>query len=50
MHDHFNLFEKYPHYIFNFTGSNRYRLIKEYYPADVATISCWGMRMSKTVL
>jgi alpha-mannosidase len=25
---------KYPHYVFNWTGSNRYRLMKEYYPAD----------------
>ncbi|HLJ86016.1 MAG TPA: glycoside hydrolase family 38 C-terminal domain-containing protein, partial [Candidatus Angelobacter sp.] len=24
----------YPHCIFNFTGANRYRLMKEYYPAD----------------
>ncbi len=30
----FALFEKYPNYIFNFTGSNRYRMMKEYYPAD----------------
>ncbi len=29
----FALFEKYPHYIFNFSGANRYRMIKEYYPA-----------------
>lgn len=28
------LFQKYPHYIFNWTGANRYRLLKEYYPAD----------------
>jgi alpha-mannosidase len=34
MRNNFALFEKYPHYIFNFTGANRYRLIKEYYPAD----------------
>ncbi|SRR5579871_3476530 len=34
----FDFFEKYPHYIFNFTGANRYRLIKEYYPADFAKI------------
>jgi alpha-mannosidase len=34
MHDNFDLFEKYPHYIFNWTGANRYRLMKEYYPAD----------------
>ena len=28
----FALFQKYPHYIFNFTGSNRYGMFKEYYP------------------
>jgi alpha-mannosidase len=34
MRNNFALFEKYPHYVFNFTGANRYRLMKEYYPAD----------------
>src|SRR5438046_1120305 len=34
MHDNFALFAKYPHYVFNFSGANRYRLMKEYYPAD----------------
>jgi alpha-mannosidase len=34
LHDNFRLFDKYPHYIFNFSGANRYRLMKEYYPAD----------------
>jgi alpha-mannosidase len=34
MHDNFALFEKYPHFIFNWTGANRYRLMKEYYPED----------------
>ena len=34
MRNNFMLFEKYPSYIFNFTGANRYRLMKEYYPAD----------------
>jgi alpha-mannosidase len=34
MHDNFRLFEKYPNYIFNFSGSNRYRMMKEYYPKD----------------
>lgn len=28
------LFEKYPHYIFNFSGANRYRMMQEYYPED----------------
>ena len=34
----FDLFEKYPHYIFNFSGANRYRMMKEYYPADFAKV------------
>src|SRR2546423_9651084 len=38
MRDNFALFEKYSHYIFNFTGANRYRLMKEYYPADFARL------------
>ncbi len=32
--DNFTLFEKYPNYVFNFSGANRYRMMKEYYPAD----------------
>ena len=36
MHDNFDLFAKYPHYIFNFSGANRYRLMKEYWPLDYA--------------
>ena len=38
MHENFKLIQKYPHYIFNFTGANRYRLMKEYYPKDFAEI------------
>jgi len=38
MEDNFKLFEKYPHYIFNFSGANRYRLMKEYYPEDYAKL------------
>jgi alpha-mannosidase len=38
MHKNFDLFQKYPHYIFNFSGANRYRLMKEYYPADFARL------------
>jgi alpha-mannosidase len=34
LHKNFELFEKYPHYVFNFSGANRYRMMKEYYPAD----------------
>jgi alpha-mannosidase len=38
MRVNFDLIEKYPHYVFNWTGSNRYRLMKEYFPADYARI------------
>jgi alpha-mannosidase len=38
MYDNFALFEKYPHYIFNFSGANRYRMMKEYYPSDFAKV------------
>lgn len=38
MHDNFALFEKDPHYIFNFSGANRYRMMKEYYPAEFAKV------------
>ncbi|HWD39353.1 MAG TPA: glycoside hydrolase family 38 C-terminal domain-containing protein, partial [Fimbriimonas sp.] len=34
LHDNFALLDKYPDYTFNWTGSNRYRLMKEYYPED----------------
>ncbi len=32
----FDYIDKYPHYVFNWTGANRYRLMKEYFPADYA--------------
>ncbi len=32
MEENFRLFDKYPDYVFNFTGSRRYRLMKEYHP------------------
>jgi len=32
MVENFQLFEKYPDFVFNFTGSRRYRFMKEYYP------------------
>ncbi len=38
MRENFALFEKYPHYVFNFSGANRYRMMKEYYPADYAIV------------
>jgi len=38
MEDNFTLIDKYPHYVFNFSGSNRYRFMKEYFPADFARL------------
>ncbi|HEV2859978.1 MAG TPA: glycoside hydrolase family 38 C-terminal domain-containing protein [Pyrinomonadaceae bacterium] len=38
MRDNFKLFEKYPSYTFNFSGSNRYRMMKEYWPDDYARV------------
>lgn len=32
----FDYIDHYPHYVFNWTGANRYRLMKEYFPADYA--------------
>src|SRR5574341_318107 len=38
LRNNFVLFERYPHYVFNFTGANRYMLMKEYYPAEYARL------------
>jgi alpha-mannosidase len=38
LHENFALIEKYPHYIFNFSGANRYMMMKEYFPADYAKL------------
>ena len=38
MRVNFDYIDKYPHYIFNWTGSNRYRLMKEYFPDDYARV------------
>ncbi len=34
MQDNFKLFEKYPNYTFNFGGSRRFEMMKEYYPEE----------------
>jgi alpha-mannosidase len=44
MRDNFALFEKYPNYIFNFTGANRYRMMKEYWPEDYARLKNYVAR------
>ncbi len=35
------LFEKYPNYLFNWTGAFRYLLMKEYHPADYEKVRGW---------
>ncbi|HEX8139210.1 MAG TPA: glycoside hydrolase family 38 C-terminal domain-containing protein [Pyrinomonadaceae bacterium] len=44
MRDNFALFEKYPSYIFNFSGANRYRMMKEYWPEDYARLKQYVAR------
>src|SRR5271156_4592897 len=39
MRVNFDYIDKYPHYVFNWTGSNRYRLMKEYFPDDYARLT-----------
>jgi alpha-mannosidase len=39
MRVNFDYIDKYPHYVFNWTGSNRYRLMKEYFPDDYARMT-----------
>ena len=39
MEDNFTLLEKYPDYVFNFTGSRRYNMMKEYYPASYKKVA-----------
>src|SRR5580704_6120007 len=41
MEDNFVLLDKYPHYVFNFSGANRYRFMKEYFPADFARLKMY---------
>ena len=38
LRDNFKLIDAYPDYVFNWTGSNRYRLMKEYYPDDYSKL------------
>ena len=34
LHRNFKLIDKYPNYVFNFSGSRRYEMMHEYYPED----------------
>jgi alpha-mannosidase len=44
MRDNFDYADKYPHYVFNWTGANRYRMMKEYFPGDYARIKGYVAR------
>jgi alpha-mannosidase len=41
VHDNAPLFEKYPHYLFNWTGADRYQMMQEYHPEDLAQVRQW---------
>lgn len=41
MEQNFPLFEKYPNYVFNFTGSRRYEFMREYYPAEYERVKAY---------
>src|SRR5579864_280118 len=41
VHQNLPLFEKYPHYVFNWTGANRYQFMQEYHPDDFAKVCEW---------
>jgi len=43
MTENFHLFEKYPEYVFSFTGSRRYQMMKEYYPDLFKKVKDVGM-------
>lgn len=44
MRVNFDYMDKYPHYVFNWSGSNRYRLMKEYYPNDYARLQQYAAK------
>lgn len=44
MRVNFYYMDHYPHYVFNWTGANRYRLMKEYYPDDYARMKTYIAR------
>ncbi len=41
LHDNFALLDKYPNYVFNFSGANRYRMMREYWPGDYARLKMY---------
>jgi alpha-mannosidase len=41
MRVNFDFIEKYPHYVFNFSGARRYLMMKEYFPADYEKVKAY---------
>lgn len=41
LEDNFSAFEKYPDYVFNWSGASRYQMIKEYYPEKYEELKKW---------
>ncbi|WP_462317175.1 alpha-mannosidase [Marinilabilia sp.] len=39
--DNFEAFEKYPNYVFNWSGASRYQMMKEYYPEKYKELKEW---------
>ncbi len=39
--DNFKAFKEYPNYVFNWTGANRYQMMREYYPEKYAELKEW---------
>ena len=39
--DNFSAFEKYPNYVFNWSGASRYQMIQEYYPEKYEELKKW---------
>jgi alpha-mannosidase len=42
MEQNFPLLEKYPNYVFNFSGSRRYEFMQEYYPAEYERVKAYA--------
>lgn len=42
--ENFYLFNRYPDYVFTFSGARRYRMMKEYYPARYSELKKWIIR------
>lgn len=50
MSENFAMFARYPHYIFNFTGATRYRMMKEYYPREFEKVKHFVAADRKSVV